>query len=165
MTGYSENSDHTPDPTAMTGTLETSGTGGGAHERLGGNVAAFKDSGQFSREVERIVAEKMDKLREELYAEVAKGMAPTVEENGLQVNQVPVVTGDDTGAPADSEKSADVATEDGEDEAEETESEDEPEEKSSEEPSDYVKKVTEAVENVVKPTARKTTSRRQSTKK
>lgn len=38
---YSESSDHVPDPTAVSGTLETSGTGGGWHSRLEGVAAIF----------------------------------------------------------------------------------------------------------------------------
>lgn len=41
VTGYQESGDHVPDPTALTGTLETSGTGGGVHERISGMTAIF----------------------------------------------------------------------------------------------------------------------------
>lgn len=40
-TGYRESADHVPDPTAMTGTLETTGTGGGHNERLTGTTRIF----------------------------------------------------------------------------------------------------------------------------
>lgn len=39
--GYIESSSHVPDPTAMSGTLETSGTGGGANERITGPTRIF----------------------------------------------------------------------------------------------------------------------------
>jgi hypothetical protein len=38
---YSESEDHVPDPTAMTGTLETAGVGGGHHSHLEGVVGVF----------------------------------------------------------------------------------------------------------------------------
>lgn len=39
---YTESGDHVPDPTAMSGTLETSGTGGGVHESTRGVSGAFE---------------------------------------------------------------------------------------------------------------------------
>lgn len=39
--GYVESSAHVPDPTAMTGTLETTGTGGGLNERISGTTGLF----------------------------------------------------------------------------------------------------------------------------
>jgi hypothetical protein len=44
-TGYVENPDFVPDPTAMTGTLETSGTGGGANETIRGTTGVFEEAG------------------------------------------------------------------------------------------------------------------------
>lgn len=44
-TGYVENPDFVPDPTAMSGTLETSGTGGGANETLRGTTGVFEEAG------------------------------------------------------------------------------------------------------------------------
>lgn len=44
-TGYVENPDFVPDPTAMTGTLETSGTGGGANETTRGVTGVFEEAG------------------------------------------------------------------------------------------------------------------------
>jgi len=38
---YRESADHVPDPTAMSGTLETSGTGGGHNERITGMTGIF----------------------------------------------------------------------------------------------------------------------------
>lgn len=42
---YSEGDHHVPDPTAMSGTLETSGTGGGANESLRGTTGVFEEAG------------------------------------------------------------------------------------------------------------------------
>lgn len=44
-TGYVENPDFVPDPTAMSGTLETSGTGGGANETTRGVTGVFEEAG------------------------------------------------------------------------------------------------------------------------
>lgn len=71
--GYYESLDHVPDPTAMTGTLETSGTGGGAHETLRGTTGVFDD------------------------------LSPVVERNGLPLygaDAVQALSGDATGQPA-----------------------------------------------------------------
>jgi hypothetical protein len=67
---YSESPDHVPDPTAVTGTLETSGTGGGRHARLEGVAAIFEGVTQ-----------------------------QTVELDGLAVHQGAVVQNDTTGVP------------------------------------------------------------------
>lgn len=53
---YSESPDHVPDPTAMSGTLETSGTGGGANESLRGTVGVFEEAGLPSYRSEHIVS-------------------------------------------------------------------------------------------------------------
>jgi hypothetical protein len=71
--GYYESLDHVPDPTAMTGTLETSGTGGGAHETLRGTTGVFDD------------------------------LSPVVEQNGLPLygaDAVQALSGDSTGQPS-----------------------------------------------------------------
>jgi hypothetical protein len=47
-TGYVENPAFVPDPTAMTGTLETSGTGGGANETVRGTTGVFEEAGLAS---------------------------------------------------------------------------------------------------------------------
>lgn len=68
---YRESEDHVPDPTAFSGTLETSGTGGGRHARLEG------------------------------VAEVFEGVTQqTVERDGLAVHEGAVVQDDTTGVPA-----------------------------------------------------------------
>lgn len=41
---YSENPDHVPDPTSISGTLETTNTGGGRHESLTGVTRIFHHS-------------------------------------------------------------------------------------------------------------------------
>lgn len=66
---YSESDDFVPDPTAMSGTLETSGTGGGIHESLKGTTGAFTD------------------------------LPNTVEVHGLPLHRNEVVSGDGTGQP------------------------------------------------------------------
>ncbi len=87
---YSESPDHVPDPTAMTGTVETTGTGGGAHETLRGNTSIF------------------DHVR-----------APVVELYGLPQypeDVVQAVEGDNTGQPAPhGGEDAQTASEDPED--------------------------------------------------
>lgn len=67
---YRESEDHVPDPTAVTGTLETSGTGGGRHARLEGVAAIFDGVTQ-----------------------------QTVERDGLAEHQGAVVQNDTTGIP------------------------------------------------------------------
>lgn len=68
---YRESEDHVPDPTAFSGTLETSGTGGGRHARLEG------------------VAEVFDGVTQQ-----------TVERDGLAEHQGAIVQDDTTGVPA-----------------------------------------------------------------
>ena len=47
--GYQENPDHVPDPTAVSGTLDTSGIyGGGAHESIRGTTEVFNVADRLS---------------------------------------------------------------------------------------------------------------------
>lgn len=53
--GYVENENHIPDPTAMSGTLETSGTGGGTNETLRGTTGVFEHAGLASYRSDDVV--------------------------------------------------------------------------------------------------------------
>ncbi len=66
---YSESDDFVPDPTAMSGTLETSGTGGGVHDTIRGTSDVFTD------------------------------LPPVIESHGLPLYRSDVVSGDGTGQP------------------------------------------------------------------
>lgn len=103
-TGYRESADHVPDPTAMTGTLETSGTGGGVNERISGMTRIFGDVERAVARVETVVQEHLGEIVDEVrtvlhHEEAAASAAPVVTE------------ADDSGAAKDAEPSADVATE------------------------------------------------------
>lgn len=54
--GYVENPDFVPDPTAMSGTLETTGTGGGANETLRGTTGVFEEAGLSSYKAADVVS-------------------------------------------------------------------------------------------------------------
>jgi len=66
---YSESDDFVADPTAMTGTLETSGTGGGVHESVKGTTEVFS------------------------------GLPTTLEVHGLALHRNEIISGDATGQP------------------------------------------------------------------
>lgn len=118
-TGYRESADHIPDPTAMTGTLETSGTGGGHNERITGTTRIFGDVEAVIGKVEAIVAEHLhdvvDEVRGVLKREEANAVATNLPQQTVEHGGVPehggniVLPGDDTGAATDANRSANVA--------------------------------------------------------
>jgi len=117
--GYTERDDHVPDPTALTGTLETSGTGGGVNERLTGTTRVFGDVEEITRRVENLIGERITLLQEEVRglllqreatAQVQQIPQQTVEDNGLPTHTGNIIAGqDDTGAAKDASRSANVA--------------------------------------------------------
>lgn len=64
--GYVESPTHVADPTALSSTLETSGTGGGVHERITGITKVFGD-------VERPVVIREPVTQTDAPAEVVEG--------------------------------------------------------------------------------------------
>lgn len=115
-TGYRESDDHVPDPTALTGTLETSGTGGGVNERLTGTTRIFGNAEDVAQRVETLINERTQSLKEEvrglLLQQEASAVAAqipqqTVEQHGLPVHRGNIVAGqDDTGAAHDAPRPA-----------------------------------------------------------
>jgi hypothetical protein len=118
-TGYRESADHIPDPTAMTGTLETTGTGGGVHERISGTTRIFGDVEQAIGKVEAVVAEHLhdivDEVRGVLKREEANAQATALPQQTVENNGVPehggniVGPSNDTGAGQDAPRSPNVA--------------------------------------------------------
>lgn len=117
-TGYRENPEHIPDPTAMSGTLETSGTGGGTNERLTGTTRIFGNVEQAITKVEAVVASHLtdivDEVRGVLKREEADAVAAhlpqqTVENGGVPEHGGNIVAGDGTGAAPDAPRSPNVA--------------------------------------------------------
>lgn len=116
--GYRESEEHVPDPTAMSGTLETSGTGGGVNERLTGTTRIFGDIENLTQRVESLIATRVQSLSEEvrglLLQQEARAQAQnvpqqTVEEHGLPSHQGNIIApGDDSGAAKDANRSANV---------------------------------------------------------
>lgn len=115
---YQESEDHVPDPTALTGTLETSGTGGGVHERLTGTTRVFGDVEDVAQRIESLINERTQSLKDEvrgmlLQQEASTRMAnvpqQTVEDNGLPTHTGNVVAPHhDSGAAQDADRSANV---------------------------------------------------------
>lgn len=106
---YVESEDHRPDPTSMTGTLETSGTGGGRHAHLAGVSRIFGNVEAFVGQVEAVaqtkVAELVDEVRtivtrEEAASRTQPVTQQTTEDGGMAVHEGDVVQGDGTGVPA-----------------------------------------------------------------
>lgn len=118
-TGYRESADHIPDPTALSGTLETSGTGGGVHERLTGTTRIFGDVEQAIGKVEAVVAEHLhdivDEVRGVLKREEANAQTQALPQQTVENGGVPehggniVAPNDDTGAGQDAPRSPNVA--------------------------------------------------------
>lgn len=118
-TGYRESADHIPDPTAMSGTLETSGTGGGHNERLTGTTRIFGDVEQAVSKVEAVVQEHLGQIvdevrgllkREEANAQIDALPQQTVENNGVPEHGGNIVApNNDTGAGQDAPRSPNVA--------------------------------------------------------
>jgi hypothetical protein len=116
---YLESQDHVPDPTALTGTLETSGTGGGVHERLTGTTRIFGAVEDVARRVESLINERTEALKEEVRglllqqeasAKAAQIPQQSVEEHGLPTHQGNIIAPhNDTGAGQDAPRSANVA--------------------------------------------------------
>jgi hypothetical protein len=106
---YRESEEHVPDMTAMSGTLETSGTGGGRHAHITGVSRVFGDVERFLQNAETLVRTKADEVVEGLKslahgaeAEAQVQQMPTQqtsEEGGLPTVQGAVVQGDGTGHP------------------------------------------------------------------
>lgn len=118
-TGYRESEDHVPDPTALTGTLETSGTGGGVNERLTGTTRIFGSVEDVAQRVETLINERTQSLKEEVRGlllqqeastQAAQIPQQTVEDNGLPTHRGNIIAGhDDTGAAQDAPRSANIA--------------------------------------------------------
>jgi len=119
QTGYIESTDHIPDPTAMSGTMETSGTGGGVNERISGTTRIFGDVERAIGKVEAVVHEHLgqivDEVRGVLKREEAHAVAQNVPQQTVENNGVPehggniVAPQDDTGAAQDAPRSPNVA--------------------------------------------------------
>jgi hypothetical protein len=117
--GYRESEEHVPDPTALTGTLETSGTGGGVHERLTGTTRIFGDVEDVAQRIETLINERTQSLKDEVRglllqqegaAQAAQIPQQSVEEHGLPTHTGNIIRpGDDTGAASDAPRSANVA--------------------------------------------------------
>lgn len=118
QTGYRESEEHIPDPTAMSGTLETSGTGGGHNERLTGTTRVFGDVEEITRRVESLVADRIQSISEEVRAMLLQHEASaqavnipqqTVEEEGLPTHQGNIISPEDnSGAAKDADRSGNV---------------------------------------------------------
>jgi hypothetical protein len=118
-TGYQESVDHIPDPTAMTGTLETSGTGGGHNERVSGTTRIFGDVERVVAKVEAVVRERTADIVEEvrglLKHEEATAVAQNLPQQTVENGGVPehggniIAPGNDTGAAPDAPRSPNVA--------------------------------------------------------
>jgi hypothetical protein len=116
--GYVERDDHVPDPTALTGTLETSGTGGGVHERLTGTTRIFGNVEDLAQRVESLINERTQNLKDEVRglllqqensAVAAQIPQQSVEEHGLPTHQGNIIApNNDTGAAQDAPRSANV---------------------------------------------------------
>jgi hypothetical protein len=116
---YVESADHVPDPTAMTGTMETTGTGGGVNERVAGTTRIFGDVERVVAKVEAIVQERVGGIvdevrgllkREEAHAVTQNLPQQTVENNGVPEHGGNIVApNNDTGAAQDAPLSANVA--------------------------------------------------------
>lgn len=76
VVGYQESADHVPDPTAMSGTLETSGTGGGSNERVAGMTRIFGDVERAITRVETAVQERVGEMVEEVRSILHEEEAP-----------------------------------------------------------------------------------------
>lgn len=118
-TGYRESEDHVPDPTAMTGTLETSGTGGGRHTSLTGVTRIFGDVEDITRRVESLIGERIESLtaevrslllQQEVAAQAESIPQQTVEDSGLPSNQGNIIAPQDSsGAAKDADRSGNVS--------------------------------------------------------
>lgn len=106
---YVESEDHRPDITAMSGTLETSGTGGGRHAHLAGVSRIFGNVESFMGQVEDAAKRAVDGLvgevrtivsREEAASKVQPVTQQTTQEGGTAVHEGDIVQGDGTGVPA-----------------------------------------------------------------
>lgn len=116
---YRESEDHVPDPTAITGTLETSGTGGGVHERLTGTTRIFGDVEHIAQRLDSLINERTQSLKEEVRgmllqheasAQAAQIPQQSVEHHGLPTHQGNIIApNNDTGAAQDAPRSASVA--------------------------------------------------------
>jgi hypothetical protein len=116
---YRESEGHVPDPTAITGTLETSGTGGGVHERLTGTTRIFGDVEHIAQRLDTLIHEHTQALKEEVRgmliqheasAQAAQIPQQSVEHHGLATHQGNIVAPhNDTGAAQDAPRSANVA--------------------------------------------------------
>lgn len=116
--GYQESPDHVPDPTAMSGTLETSGTGGGTNEWLSGTTRIFGDAERIARKVEAVVqdhvADIVGEVRSVLHQEENQVIAAnlpqqTVENDGVPTHGGNIVDPADTTGAAQADRSANVA--------------------------------------------------------
>lgn len=118
-TGYQESTDHIPDPTAMGGTLETSGTGGGVNERISGTTRIFGDVERAVAKVEAVVQEHLadivDEVRGVLKREEAGAQTQALPQQTVENGGVPehggniVAPNNDTGAAQDAPRSPNVA--------------------------------------------------------
>jgi hypothetical protein len=105
---YRESEDHVPDPTSVSGTLETSDTGGGHHSSLRGVSRIFGSTEEFLARVESAAQDKVAELvndikemvhREESTAQTQQVSQQTTEQDGIPVHQGGIVQGDGTGHP------------------------------------------------------------------
>jgi hypothetical protein len=118
-TPYVAPADHIPDPTAMTGTMETTGTGGGVNDRVTGTTRIFGDVERVVAKVEAVVQERVADIvtevrgllkREEAAAVAAALPQQTVENGGVPEHGGNIVgSANDTGAAQDAPRSANVA--------------------------------------------------------
>jgi hypothetical protein len=105
---YVESEDHRPDITAMSGTLETSGTGGGRHAHLAGVSRVFGNVEAVMEQVEGVALNKMTEMvdeirgiihREEASSKTQPVTQQTTENNGVATHEGDVVQNDGTGVP------------------------------------------------------------------
>lgn len=75
---YQENPDHVPDPTSVSGTLETTQTGGGRHERLTGVTRIFHHA-------EEVATHWAAEIRNRVEAREGRAVDPEIAEHPYTV--------------------------------------------------------------------------------
>lgn len=104
---YSESDDHVPDPTAMSGTLETTGVGAGHHSRLEGVVEVFSRVFHHHRHEPDAEAAAPPVEQVEPPADPSVGQPAVPAQEALPVGDAPADTEkNDEGAKATAKKTA-----------------------------------------------------------
>lgn len=112
--------DHIPDPTAMSGTLETTNTGGGDHERLSGVTRVFHHAEAVARNLINEIRHHGEHAATQPVSQVAEDTVPDAPEQilsdsdaeGQEGPQEPRATPDDTEPSTESQDAEETPAED-----------------------------------------------------